>query len=374
MNQKFLDYHLFTLLNHPLFNKKPLDVFLSEYFRRNKNIGSKERRFISETIYHLVRWQLFFDFFNADKSWESRYRTSISKSPLEYVQASHIPEYIRLSMPEHLFHMIVAEYGIKQARDISLICNQRAPLTIRANLLKTDRENLFQKWKKDYKVQKTPLSPLGIVFPERINFFGLPEFKQGLFEIQDEGSQLLSLLVKAEPKQHILDYCAGSGGKTLAFAPYMENKGIIYLHDIRNLALEESKKRLKRAGIQNAQQLYYEDSKKNKLVNTMDWVLVDAPCSGTGTLRRNPDMKWKISNQDIKNLVDTQRIIFADALSFCKKGSKIIYSTCSILSQENEEQALFFTKKHNLEVLEELKLLPTENGHDGFYAAVFVRK
>ncbi len=123
----------------------------------------------------------------------------------------------------------------------------------------------------------------------------MPEFKQGLFEVQDEGSQLIANLMDPTPGDQVMDYCAGSGGKTLAFAPKMQHRGQIYLHDIRPWALDEARKRLKRAGIQNAQVVLPEDPKLNKLRGKMDWVLVDAPCTGSGTFRRNPDMKWKFS-------------------------------------------------------------------------------
>jgi len=179
----------------------------------------------------------------------------------------------------------------------------------------------------------------------------LPEFKAGFFEIQDEGSQLIANHVTASPGDHILDYCAGSGGKTLAFAPKMKNKGQIYLYDIRPYTLIEAKKRLKRAGIQNAQLLDDKKLKKRGLHSRMDWVLLDVPCSGTGTLRRNPDMKWKLTPETFTRLVEEQRKIFDSAFKFLKPNGKIVYATCSVFPEENEEQIATFIEKYGLKLL-----------------------
>lgn len=200
----------------------------------------------------------------------------------------------------------------------------------------------------------------------------MPEFKKGLFEVQDEGSQLLAALVKAEPGQLVMDYCAGSGGKTLAFAPLMHNKGQIFLHDIRSYALIEARKRLKRAGIQNAQIVLAEDEKLKKLKKKMDWVLVDAPCSGTGTMRRNPDMKWAFTEDTIPRLVGQQRTIFEKALSYLHPQGKIIYATCSLLKEENEEQVTHFLKTYSLKLVAPFfQTKPSKGEMDGFFGAIF---
>lgn len=227
-------------------------------------------------------------------------------------------------------------------------------------------------WKGKYEVSPCQLAPHGIVFHKKINFFNLPEFKEGLFEVQDEGSQLVADLCRVEPGEQVLDYCSGSGGKTLAFAYRMQQKGQIFLHDIRDHILAEAKKRLKRAGIQNAQIIEYESPKLKKLKKKMDWVLVDAPCSGTGTLRRNPDMKWKFSEEALRRLVGEQRMIFEKALSFLKPSGKIVYATCSILKEENEEQISHFLKTYPLELAADpFRSLPQKDSMDGFFGAVF---
>jgi 16S rRNA C967 or C1407 C5-methylase (RsmB/RsmF family) len=173
-----------------------------------------------------------------------------------------------------------------------------------------------------------------------------------------------------------MDYCAGAGGKTLAFAPHMQNSGQVFLHDVRKHALLECRKRLKRAGIQNAQQIASDDTARlKKLKKKMDWVLVDAPCSGTGTLRRNPDMKWKFETQMLQRLIGQQRMIFEKALSFLKPGGRIVYGTCSILKEENQEQTDHILRTYPLEIEGEiLKTVPRVGEMDGFYGVVFKYK
>ena len=170
-----------------------------------------------------------------------------------------------MSFPKALYDQLVADYGESQAFELSLACNTSAPTTIRANALKITREGLMKLWEKQIECVPCAQAPFGIMILKKRNFFELPEFKQGLFEVQDEGGQLLAALVEAKPGELVMDYCAGSGGKTSAFAPDMENRGQIYLHDIRAAAFAECRKRLKRAGIQNAQVVFAEDAKLNKL-------------------------------------------------------------------------------------------------------------
>lgn len=224
-------------------------------------------------------------------------------------------------------------------------------------------------WKDRYQASACQFSPFGIQFPKRINFSEMPEFQAGLFEVQDEGSQLVSFLVKAQAKDKVMDFCAGAGGKTLGFAHRLENKGLIYLNDIRPQAIAQAKKRLSRAGIYNVNYL----PKLPPLKGKMDWVLVDAPCSGTGTYRRNVDLKWKFSQSMLENVVSDQREIFAQALQLVRPQGKIVYATCSLLKEENEMQIDYFLKNHSLKLSEEpFSSLPTINGMDGFFAATFI--
>lgn len=369
----FREYHLFTLLRDYDLQNLPLDLFISNYFREHKALGPKDRAWLAEIIYSMIRWKGLLDFL-CDKpiTWEKRFLL-YQKRPMELMQTREdIPLHVRLSFPKYLFDRIVTTHGIEKARRLCLDSNAPAPTTVRANTLKISRSELLKRWSGLYDVVPCIHAENGIVFRRKINFFSLPEFKEGFFEVQDEGSQLLAARIRAQPGQHIMDYCAGSGGKTLAFAPAMQNSGQIYLHDIRNHALEESRKRLRRAGIQNAQIIFAEDPKLQKLKKKMDWVLVDAPCSGTGTMRRNPDMKWNFDEDALKRLVGQQRTIFERALSFMRPEGRIAFGTCSILKEENEEQLEHFLKTYNLEVEGEIfKSLPTAGAMDGFFCVVF---
>ncbi|MFA5250259.1 MAG: RsmB/NOP family class I SAM-dependent RNA methyltransferase, partial [Parachlamydiales bacterium] len=204
---------------------------------------------------------------------------------------------------------------------------------------------------------------------KRSNLFALPAFKAGLFEMQDENSQLIALALKAEAGDLVLDFCAGSGGKTLAFAHQLKGTGQIFLHDIRPRALLEAKKRLRRAGIQNAQ---IAPDLKNLKKNFFSRLLLDVPCSGSGTIRRNPDMKWKFSPEALEELVQKQREIFQEALPFLKTGGHLLYATCSLFQKENEQQTAYFLQKYPLEpVGDPVKFLPESHRGDGFFGQLF---
>ena len=214
----------------------------------------------------------------------------------------------------------------------------------------------------------TLASPYGITLTSRIHLPSLPEFKAGFFEVQDEASQLSAFLVRPSPKSQILDYCAGAGGKALAIAQQMQGSGQLYLHDIRIHALQEAKRRFKRARFQQVQ------FNLPPKLHSMDWVVVDVPCSGTGTYRRNPDLKWKFEHSDLAALVQEQRHIFDAAFQYVRPGGTIVYITCSILPQENEEQATYFREKYTLEQTETFQSLPVENGMDGFFAVALLTR
>lgn len=373
----FRDYHVLEILEGYENQGLPLDLFISHYFRANKSLGSKDRGAIAEMIYSMIRWQALIDYLTEKPiTWEKRFKTYTTVTLNDYQNNEEIPLPIRLSFPTHLFELIVKSVGEERAIELCRISNKPAPTTIRVNTMKTTRDALMQTFKELYTVGNCKFSENGIVFLKKINLFGTPEFKAGLFEVQDEGSQLLAGLVNAKPGQQIMDYCAGSGGKTLAFAPSMENKGQIFLHDIRTRALAESKIRLRRAGIQNAQIVEADDEKRlKKLKKKMDVVLVDAPCSGTGTMRRNPDMKWSFKEDTVPRLVGQQRTIFEKALSFMHPKGKIIYATCSILNYENQDQMNHFLETYNLKLVgEPFQTFPSDGGMDGFFAATFEYK
>lgn len=365
----FREHHLLTLLEDYDQQNHPLDLFISNYFRAHKALGPKDRGMIAENVYNMVRWQALLDYLcGGTKTWENRFNFFNSGVFEEAKRNEEIPVHIRHSFPETLFNLLVKSHGMEKACELCRISNKQAPTTVRINVMKTTRDAMMEKWKNLYDVSVCEHSPNGIIFHKKINFFSLPEFQSGCFEVQDEGSQLLAGMMQVKPGDQVMDYCSGSGGKTLAFAPMMQNSGQIFLHDIRPHALMDCKKRLRRAGIQNAQVAQSDDAKLRKLKKRMDWVLVDAPCSGTGTMRRNPDMKWDFTEETLPRLVGLQRTIFEKALSFMKPNGRIVYGTCSILNEENEEQLEHFIKTYKLEVVgEPFKTLPSDGGMDGFF-------
>lgn len=361
--QSFCDTHTLAFLKN--WNRSmPLDLSLSNYFKAHKSLGSHDRRKIGEMVYSMVRWQSVFE------EYPDLVRLKMLKErpAEEWAKDPALPIHARVGLSSFLYQELKKAYGEK-AEEIALTFNQTAPVSIRTNLLKISREDLIAKLQTKFPVRASTIANAGIVLEKREPLFALPEFKEGLFEMQDEASQLVADLIDAKPSDRVLDYCSGSGGKTLAIAPKMKGKGELYLHDIREKALQEAKLRLRRAGVQNAQILAPGHQTLKKLFGKMDFVLVDVPCSGTGTLRRNPDMKWKIDRAMIERLVLEQRTIFAEALKFAK--STIVYATCSILPDENEKQVDHFLKTHSLQLEKTLKTLPERNGPDGFFAAVF---
>jgi 16S rRNA (cytosine967-C5)-methyltransferase len=346
---KFREHHLHLLLGKMRNQKTPIDVLLRYYFRQNKALGSKDRAWISETIYHYVRWKNAYD--------ELQINPTL---PLPDLSSTGLN--LKLGAPQKLLEVLIKAYGDEKTGEICQINQTRAPVTIRTNLLKITRDELLEKLSLQFQVLPTQHSKEGIIFATKVNFSALPEFQDGLFEVQDEASQLGASLIRPSPKEQVLDFCAGAGGKSLAIAPHMQRSGQLYLHDIRPEALIEARKRCRRAGIQNAQ--FNLPPKKNSI----DWVVVDAPCSGTGTYRRNPDLKWKFESFDLPALIQEQREIFDQALAYRRPQGKIVYMTCSILPEENEKQVQYFQEKYSLQVIEKFQTLPIDSGMDGFFA------
>jgi len=372
----FRTHHLLRILSSFEKESLPLDVFLRSYFRNNKAVGSKDRKEICDTLYGMIRWRGLLDTIgNKPSSWENRLHAFEGFSSDKWIKETSLPPHIRVSFPKEFYNLLSESLGEEKAFSFCLSSNTPAPTTVRANLLKISRSELLSLWEGKYKVKPCRHASTAICFEEKISFFGTEEFKAGYFEVQDEASQLVAEKVAIRPGQQFLDYCAGSGGKSLAIAPQMQGKGQLFLHDIRPFALLEAKKRLKRAGIQNAQTLAADSPYKQQLQGKIDWVLVDAPCSGSGTLRRNPDMKWKFEKSMVERLVQEQRGIFQEALSFVKPGGYIVYATCSVFPQENEEQAAYFLSQFPLQVEgEPFHSFPAIGEMDGFFAIVFKKK
>ncbi len=367
----FCDHHIAAFLSRYASGKAPLDLALSGYFKSHKSLGARDRKTIGEAVFGMVRWKTLLDHLCPSPDPLERFRLYKTLDFNRTLSDPSIPEPARLGVPETLFEELAADYGKPEARRLCRILNTQAPVTVRINPLKTTRDSLLSRWA-EHGAAPCEQTPHGIRFPKRLPLFSFPEFKEGLFEVQDEGSQRVASLVAANPGETILDFCSGSGGKSLAFAPGMGGKGQIYLHDIRLHALQEAKKRFRRAGIQNAQFLPPGHSQFSRLKNKCDWVLIDVPCSGSGTLRRNPDQKWNFDAPMLERLVQTQRQIAEAALPFVKPGGKLVYATCSILSKENQSQIAFFLNTYPLRLAHPLlSLLPEEGGADGFFAAVF---
>jgi len=372
MLSSFRMHHIVKFFHVYEREKGPLDYAMSLYFRANKACGSKDRAVISECVYTLVRWKKLYDAYlpKEKRNWEGRLSIYMDQPEAK----KSLPLDVRVSCPTEFFEELVSDFGKERAGELALILNEKAPVSIRVNRGKISREELFKLFQeKGFKVSLAEESPLGIIFHEKTNFFSLEEFKKGYFEVQDEASQLAADLVVPKAGGRILDFCAGSGGKTLAFAYKTEGKGQIYLHDIRKKALFEAKKRLKRAGVQNGQIIHADEKEKlSKLKKKMDIVFVDAPCSGTGTYRRNPDMKWRFSKEGLLELVGMQRMIFEQALSYVKPGGTIIYATCSLLKKENQEQVAHFLDHYPIKEDGELfQSLPDRGKKDGFFAVCF---
>ncbi|EKE08739.1 MAG: hypothetical protein ACD_17C00018G0001, partial [uncultured bacterium] len=232
MRIPFCDYHICILLKELFQQKKPLDLLLNEYFRSHKSIGSHDRKKIADTLFRLVRYKSLFIYL-ASSSEPAHVLRCFQKISLENCcNDPAIPEPHRLGLNEFLYNQLTSQFGKERTRTLSFILNSEAPITIRANSAKTTRDSLLTTLS-SLGVFPCKIAPMGIQFKKREPLFSLPEFKAGLFEMQDEGSQLVAELVRVQPGDHFLDYCSGSGGKALAIAPLMQGKGQVYLHDIR---------------------------------------------------------------------------------------------------------------------------------------------
>jgi 16S rRNA (cytosine967-C5)-methyltransferase len=373
MRQSFVEYHLFECLREFDAQNRPLDGYLRDYFYRHRALGAHDRRQMSERCYRLVRWRGLLDrFVEGVPNWERRNSVLMAISPEELIDES-LPLHIRWSVPKWLMDRLVMAFGQEGAQILCRVSNQQAPTTLRVNGLKTSRQQLIEQWAGRFEMEPCHFAPMGIRLHQRATLMGLEEFKAGLFEIQDEGSQLVAQLVDVKPGQQVLDYCAGAGGKSLAMAAVMQGKGQLFLHDVRQWALLEARRRLRRAGAQNSQIITGERQLK-LLKGRMDWVLVDAPCSGTGTLRRNPDAKWRLEPEAIERLVSQQRQIVGAALPYLKPGGRLVYATCSLLPEENQEQLTYFSSSYGLQPIGlPFQCQPEPGGMDGFFAAVLTR-
>jgi 16S rRNA (cytosine967-C5)-methyltransferase len=280
-----------------------------------------------------------------------------------------MPEPVRLETPDWLLPRI------DPAELRALL--EPAPLDLRVNLLKATRDEARAALAAEgMDAVPTPHSPWGLRLQGRRQVTGGPAFRAGLVEIQDEGSQLVAALVDARPGMRVADLCAGAGGKTLALAMTMQNRGALVACDVSAARLDNAVRRLRRAGVHNVERHLLEPGDRwiKRRAQSFDRVLVDAPCTGTGTWRRNPDARLRLTEADLAELLPKQRTLLDQAASLVRSGGRLVYATCSLLSEENEDQVTgFLSRQADFAQADVLTLSPLRQGTDGFFAAVLER-
>jgi 16S rRNA (cytosine967-C5)-methyltransferase len=303
-----------------------------------------------------------------------------------------MPDAVRLEIPDWLLPHLEARFGPALQVEMAAL-SEPATLDLRANLLKTTRDQAQSALAGEgWDAQPTLMSPWGLRLKGRVPLTEGPTFQSGLVEIQDEGSQLVAALVGALPGMRVADWCAGAGGKTLALAAVMQNKGSIVACDVSAPRLEGAVRRLRRAGVHNVERHLVQAGDKwlKRRAGAFDRVLVDAPCTGTGTWRRNPDARLRLKASDLAELLPKQANILDTAQSLVRKGGRLVYATCSVLEDENEGQVRGFLLRHpEFAVVplakawpfdtvppcagDFLRLTPAHHGSDGFFTAVLER-
>lgn len=423
-----------TLLTEIEAAARPADASVSAFFRSRRFIGAKDRKAIADMAYDCIRhhaklrWWLGYldkkatvdaaapvDFRrllllytmlvkNQSASNAARLFTGEPYAPAmldagerDFVNGltgrtllhPQMDEATQSECPAWAYPMLKAAYGSGFKAEMAALLKP-APSDVRINPLKTTREAVLEALHKEgMNAEPTPLSPLGIRVQGRPALAQLDLYKNGAIEIQDEGSQLIALLVDAKPGQAVVDFCAGAGGKTLALAAMMENKGRVIACDVLEKRLEKAKLRFRRAGLHNIDTRVLVNEKDQWIKHSAgkyDRVLVDAPCSGSGTWRRNPDAKWKMLGPSLASLRESQKNILAAAARLVKNGGRLIYATCSLLAEENQQQVETFLAEHpSFRLVPVASILPALTGDtmqqtpaqhqtDGFFCAVLVRE
>ena len=408
------------ILKEHFLQSGPADRQLSIFFKNNRHLGSHDRSDLSELYYGVIRNRRYLieniSEENPRKLILMYMMLILGKSIRELSNIVDNQDLMwlkekksnkaeikgwasKLSMPDWLWGKLLEEYGEESAINLAKSLLSPANLNLRVNLLKEkniskvidDLTISFPELKD--KITKTNLSPISISLPRGTSIQKNPLFLDGLIEVQDEGSQILTFLVDPKRGTMVADFCAGAGGKTLGISAMMKNTGRLYAFDISDKRLANLKKRLKRSGASNImpQKIMHEnDTKIKRLREKFDRVLVDAPCTGLGTLRRNPDLKWKHSLESLKELNIKQSLIINAASKLCKIGAHLIYATCSFLKEENETIVEnFLSDNINFRVLSPdsifikygiplksdkyIKLKPDEHKTDGFFAVILER-
>lgn len=370
------------------------DKVIEKVLKQNPKWGARDRRFIAETTYEIVRWYRLLQVLSGESQptawqllgtwiyfqrlplpdWREFSTLNFSGWDKRFAEAQAVRK-IRESVPDWLDDLGTRELGANWDTEIHSL-NEEARVVLRTNTLHISKKDL-QRVLADERAltHVVPEAPDALVLEQRQNVFRLPSFKEGLFEIQDVGSQLIAPFLRVEPGMRVIDACAGAGGKTLHLAALMQNKGRILAMDPEDWKLEELRKRARRAGANNIETRTIDSSKVVKrLESSADRVLLDVPCSGLGVLRRNPDAKWKLSPTFIESVKVAQADILRVYSNMVKPGGSLVYSTCSILPSENEQQVTRFLADAASFELEEERQVPPSGGYDGFYMARLRRK
>jgi len=378
------------------------DKVIQQLLKRDKRWGSRDRGFVAETTYDIVRWKRLYaeianvkEPFSRDDMWrlfavwatlrgiklpDWKYfeNTPTRKIKGKFDELSKVRKF-RESIPDWMDEIGINELGEDiWTKEIAAL-NKQADVILRVNTLKTNKKDLQLKLQSEnIETEFLQNHPYALKLMERSNVFITEAFKNGWFEVQDASSQLVAAFLDVKSGMKVVDTCAGAGGKTLHLASLMENKGQIVAMDIYESKLKKLKIRARRNGVHNIDLKVIESTKPiKKLYNKADRVLIDAPCSGLGVLRRNPDAKWKLELEFIDNIKKVQQDILQQYSRIVKSGGKLVYATCSVLPSENQEQVQKFLASESgkeFTFVKDKKILAHKSGFDGFYMALLERK
>ncbi|WP_024901712.1 RsmB/NOP family class I SAM-dependent RNA methyltransferase [Robbsia andropogonis] len=405
-----------TLLAEVLQFSGPADAAVSRFFRTHSKLGHAERGVIAEAIYAVLRRKMEFAHLAEGGSGSPTRRLTllglmqtVGRAALKHVVApqerewlehvatidpTSLPLRIRTNLPDWIYQALATRFSNEELAALAAALNYPAPLDLRVNTLKVNRDKAGEAMVElGQELEDTPYSPLGLRLAGKPALTKMQPFQDGWVEVQDEGSQLLCQLVAPKRGEMVVDFCAGAGGKTLALGAMMRSSGRLYAFDIAERRLAKMKPRMARSGLSNVHPIVIDsenDVKIRRLAGKIDRVLVDAPCSGLGTLRRNPDLKWRQSPSTITELQPKQLSILTAAARLLKPGGRLVYATCSLLHEENEAIVERFLATHpdfvlvpaNTVLAEQkvpldtgsyLSLLPHRHATDGFFAAVLTR-
>lgn len=357
------------IINENTYSDKTLEYI----FKTNKKLGKRDRQFIAETTYNIIRNYFLYSYLAGSKNIETILNTYLQNIQNNAALSNHhLPDKIKLSFNDDLWQEGIQQLGHEKWIKEAMALNQPAPLVLRTNTLKTSRQELKEKLHSlDIECTEITDVPESLIILNKKYLSQNDLFKSGYYEFQDLSSQKVSHFIPKEilaNAKRIVDACAGAGGKTLHLSALMKNKGQIIAMDTDEKKLKELQKRAARAGCSNITIKHINSSKVIKrLHQSADILLVDAPCSGTGIIKRNPDTKLKFSSEHLKKLIALQKNILQNYASIVKPGGYLLYVTCSILPSENEKQTEWFLSQHqNFKLIKQQTLYPSE-GYDGFY-------